>query len=118
MNKSSHLKGFINTCLMLSALLSYIPFSAHAVTAASNWTYTSFDTGTEVTMYDDNIIIPGPQLVGTIYEFVIPNFYDPLPMKKIEITMLGGNEGASGLALPGVLDIIGADSDFNNGGPA
>ena len=136
MNKSSHQKAYVNTCLILAALVSYIPVSAHAITAASNWTYTTFDTttgnltfdwdqdsqyqitGTEVTLYDDNIIIPGPQLVGTIYEFVIPNFYDPLPMKKIEITMLGANEGASGLALPGVLDIIGADSNFINGGPA
>ena len=135
MNKS-HLKGFLNTYVMLIALLSYFPVSAHAITATPNWTYTTFDTvtgnltfdwdrnsqyqitGTEVILYDDNIITSGPQLVGTIYEFVIPNFYDPLPMKKIEITMMGANEGASGLALPGVLDIIGADSDFNNGGPA
>lgn len=135
MNKS-HLKGYLTTCLMLAALVSYAPFSAHAITATPNWTYTNFDaatgnltfdwdqnsqyqiTGTEVILYDDNIITSGPQLVGTVYEFVIPNFYDPLPMKKIEITMTGANEGASGLALPGVLDIIGADSDFINGGPA
>ncbi|MGB5398382.1 MAG: VPLPA-CTERM sorting domain-containing protein, partial [Gammaproteobacteria bacterium] len=61
--------------------------------------------------------IPG-RVVGTLYEFVIPNFYDPLPMKKIEISMHGANGGASGFELPGVLDIIGADSDFTNGGPA
>ena len=136
MNKSSHLKTYVNSCLMLVALLSYIPFSAHAVTVTPNWTSTSFNvqtgkldfdwdqnsqydiTGTSVTVNIDDIYTSGPRVVGTLYEFVIPNFYDPLPMKKINVSMQGANEGARGLSLPGVLDIIGADSDYINGGPA
>ena len=136
MKKSSHLKGYVYTCLMLTALISYIPVSAQAVTATPNWTYTSFNvetgnvtfdwdqnsqyeiTGTSVTLNIDDIFTSGPRVAGTLYEFVIPNFYDPLPMKKINISMQGANGGASGFALPGVLDIIGADSDYINGGPA
>ena len=136
MNKSSHLKGYVYTCLMLTALISYIPVSAQAVTAQPNWTSTSFNattgsltfdwdqysqydiTGTDVTVNIDDIFTSGPLVAGTLYEFVIPNFYDPLPMKKIIISMQGANSGASGFALPGVLDIIGADSDYINGGPA
>ena len=38
MNKSSHLKGYVNTCLILAAFVSYIPVSAHAVTATGNLT--------------------------------------------------------------------------------
>ena len=136
MNKLSHLKTHVKTCLMLVALLSYVPVSAHAVTVVPNWTSTSFDaqtgnlsfnwdqnsqyeiTGTSVTLNIDDIVTSGPRVAGSLYEFVIPNFYDPLPMKKINISMQGANEGASGFSLPAVLDIIGADSDYNNGGPA
>jgi len=136
MNKS-HLTTYMNSCVMLTALLSYIPGSVVADTImASNSTLTSFDvatgnitfdwdlssiydvTGTDVTLYDNDIAIPGAGVVGTVYEFVIPNFYDPLPLKKIEISMQGSNHSANGFELPSVLDIIGADSDFINGGPA
>lgn len=136
MNKS-HLKTYINTCVMLTALLSYIPTPVVSATITdSNATFTTFDvatgnitfdwhqnsiydiTGNDVTLYNNDITIPGEGVVGTVYEFVIPNFYDPLPMKTIEITMQGANSGASGFALPSVLDIIGSDSDFINGGPA
>lgn len=131
-----HLTSYVNTCLMLIALISYIPVSVEAITVPPNWTNTTFNaatgnitfdwdlnspyqiTGTNVTLYGNDITIPGAGVVGTVYEFVIPNFYDPLPMKKIEITMQGANSGASGFALPSVLDIIGSDSDFINGGPA
>ena len=136
MNKSSHLKAFVNNCLLLVALLGYGSVSVHAATVTPNWTSTSFNvqtgelgfdwdqnsqydiTGTSVTLNIDDIFVSGPRVAGTLYEFVIPNFYDPLPMKKINITMQGANEGASGFSLPGVLDIIGADSDYYNGGPA
>lgn len=132
----SNLKGYLNTYVMLIALLSYFPVSALAVTVTPNWTSTSFNvetgnvtfdwdqnsqyeiTGTSVTLNIDDIFTSGPRIAGTLYEFVIPNFYDPLPMKKINISMQGANSGASEFALPGVLDIIGADSDYNNGGPA
>ena len=136
MNKS-HLTSYVYTCAMLIALISYTPGSVSASTiTTSNATFTSFDattgnitfdwdnnsiydvTGTNVTLYDNGITMPGTGVVGTVYEFVIPNFFDPLPIKKIEITMQGANSGASGYELPGVLDIIGADSDFINGGPA
>jgi hypothetical protein len=66
---------------------------------------------------DFSIITPSGPL-ATIYEFILPNFYDPLPMKTIEVTMLGNNSGASGLDLPTVLSVIGADSDYYTGGPA
>jgi hypothetical protein len=120
-------------------LVASLPFTSMSVEAstitASNATMTTFNavtgaltfdwdqnspydiTGTDVTLNKD-IIMSGTLLVGTVYEFVIPNFYDPLPMKKIEITMTGANAGASGFELPRVLDIIGADSDYSNGGPA
>lgn len=136
MNKSV-LTVYLNTCVMLLALHTCIPGAVNAANiTASNATLTTFNaitgditfdwdlssnydiTGTEVTLYNNDITIPGPLLVGTVYEFVIPNFYDPLPMKKIEITMAGANGSASDLSLPGVLDIIGADSDFVNGGPS
>ncbi len=128
-------KAYFHTCAVIIAFL-ISPVSAEADTVTvTNGTLTSFDastgditfdwdlnsiydiTGNDVTLYDNDIGIPG-RLVGTLYEFVIPNFYDPLPMKKISISMVGANGGASGSELPAVLDIIGADSDFLNGGPA
>jgi hypothetical protein len=135
--KSSLLKNYLFTLALLAGLAPFIsgPVSASTITS-SNATKTTYDavtgdlvfdwdpasqysiTGTSVVLNIDDIITSGPLVVGTLYEFVIPNFYDPLPMKKIEITMAGSNPGARGLALPSVLDIIGADSDFNNGGPA
>ena len=38
MNKSSHLKSYANSCLILAAFVSYIPVSAHAITASGNLT--------------------------------------------------------------------------------
>ena len=37
-NKSSHLKSYVNSCLILAAFVSYIPVSAHAITASGNLT--------------------------------------------------------------------------------
>ena len=51
-----------------------------------------------------------------MYQFVIPNFFDPLPIKTIQVEMWGANSGAEQQAW--VLDIIGADSDFDNPGPS
>ena len=56
--------------------------------------------------------------IGTLYEFMIPNFYDPLPMKTVEITMSGANSGPSGFSLAYVLDVFGADSPYGEPGPA
>ena len=53
-----------------------------------------------------------------LYEFVIPNFYDPLPKKTIDITLVGANSGASEAERPSVLDIIGADSPYGSPGPS
>jgi len=133
--KQLNTKIYCLSCLALFAVLLSPMLAQAAPVTTSNGTITTYDantgnltfdwdlnsiydiTGTDVTLYDNAIGIPG-RLVGTLYEFVIPNFYDPLPMKKIEISMHGANGGASGFELPGVLDIIGADSDFTNGGPA
>jgi len=51
-------------------------------------------------------------VVGAIVEVTIPNFFDPLPLKLVDIVFEGANGGASGLDLPRVLDIIGADAPF------
>ena len=135
--KTSQQTIYLSTSSLLILLLIWntVPVEASTITSPNN-TLTTFDavsggvtfdwdqdsiydiTGTDVTVMHSHITIAGPQVVGTVYEFVIPNFFDPLPMKKIEITMQGANSSARGLALPGVLDVIGADSDFVNGGPA
>ena len=98
--------------------------------ARVNWTETLF------TVSDGNLIyewdatsqyelvyfMPSVQIDqvegGIIYEFLIPNFYDPLPMKTVEITMIGANSGASGLGLVKVLNIIGSDSLYGGLDPA
>ena len=67
---------------------------------------------------DDIVPGNGVSSAGTLYEFVIPNFFDPLPKKTVKVEMKGANAGASGLELARVLDIIGGDSDFFNPGPA
>lgn len=64
--------------------------------------------------------IPNPTggFVGAIYEMVVPNFYDPLPVKFIDIQFTGGNPQAGALDLPFVLDIIGADSQYGTAAPS
>jgi hypothetical protein len=84
----------------------------------------SWDTNSQYDIVDSEVILKtddivlGDTVAGTLYEFVIPNFFDPLPKKNIEVEMRGANAGASGLELARVLDIVGADSDFFNRGPA
>jgi hypothetical protein len=53
---------------------------------------------------------------GILYEFTIPNFYDPLPMKTIDVTITGANSGASGLEIASVIDIFGSDSPYGEVG--
>ncbi len=114
------------------------PLTSQAAPLAPNGTITTYEagtgavafewdtgsmynvTGTAVTLNIDLIVMPGanPAPVGTLFEFVIPNFYDPLPKKTITVTLEGANGGAAGLDLPSVLDIIGADSQFGVPSPA
>lgn len=136
MNRA-RLTAYASTTVMLIAFLNSNAVKVHASTiTASNTTLTTFNavsggitfewdlsskyeiTGTDVTLFENDIISSGRKVVGTVYEFVIPNFYDPLPMKKIEIDMHGANWCTSESERPSVLDIIGSDSDFNNGGPS
>jgi hypothetical protein len=132
--KQSHLTGYICTCVILLAALVFKPVSVEAAVIDSNGTLTIYDavsgnltfdydqtspyeiTGTEVILNTNDIYTTFG--MGAMYQFVIPNFYDPLPMKTLEITMQGAYEGASRFDLPGVFEIIGADSDYFNGGPA
>lgn len=132
----SYLTGYINTCVILMALLSYIPVSSNAsiLTPPSNVTFTDYFTASDKLTFEYDIdsryditgyhpglttenIMSGSNIVGTFYDFTIPNFFDPLPMKKVVVSMYGANGNASGSALPNVIDITGADSDFFNGGP-
>ena len=72
----------------------------------------------EASVKIDAIFTPPAELSGILYEFLIPNFYDPLPKKTVDITMVGANSGASGLKLAYVLDVFGVDSPFGVPGPA
>jgi hypothetical protein len=56
--------------------------------------------------------ISGPSVIGYVVEAVVPNFFDPLPTKLVEVVFHGANDGASGPDLPYVLDIIGADAPY------
>jgi hypothetical protein len=120
----------------LSVLL--VPATASALT---NWTRTVWEDG-EVSFEfqsDDweisgdanpdtpeidpkvfvNSIGTESSVVGQLFEFTIPNFFDPLPLKIVDIVITGLNSGATSLFdQAGVLDIIGADADFDEGGPA
>ena len=52
---------------------------------------------TEVGLFQHEISFPGClPIEGTFYAFVIPNFYDPLPKKTVDITMVGSNASAAG----------------------
>jgi hypothetical protein len=57
-------------------------------------------------------------VIGTVLEVVVPNFFDPLPMKIVELLFIGQDDGAQGSDFPRGLDIIGADAPFFGGGPA
>jgi hypothetical protein len=124
---------------LLSAVLLFVALPSGATALSSdlvNWTETwiEFDgeefviTGFE---FDENSVFElvsfdpfiqtdfvlfglstSTLLVGAIVEITIPNFFDPLPTKLIDIVFHGSNDGAAGLELPRVLDIIGADAPF------
>jgi hypothetical protein len=109
----------------------------NAEAAMTNWTETIYDkaSGGELafdwdinskydlafdapTVQENRILSDGDNIVGTIYQFVIPNFYDPLPRKKVEVTISGTNSEAGGLALAKVLDVFGSDSPYGEPKPS
>jgi hypothetical protein len=57
-------------------------------------------------------------LLGTLYEFKIPNFYDPLPLKTVDITVLGEATDPGGKNIPDVLNVVGSDSLYGEPSPA
>jgi len=120
--------------LMIGAMLLVSATGSEA--SMMNWTETVYTASNGAltfdwdrsSMYDlapfdasvkkDQIFIADQQLAGTIYEFVIPNFYDPLPKKIVDISISGRNSGASGLELARVLNVFGSDSPFGVPGPS
>jgi hypothetical protein len=124
--------------LALLGLAIMIMIGATGTEAAmTNWTetlYTASSGGLDFT-WDENSqydlsyskptlkespisINPDAGLVGTIYQFTIPNFYDPLPRKTVHITINGTNEEASGFELATVLDVFGSDAPYGEIGPS
>lgn len=128
----SRLLGAIGATTILVTALSFTQGTAQAnsLPDMANVTQTLFDanSGQIDFSWDENsqyaitgtdVLLKSADLVGgTLYEFVIPNFYDPLPKKTIRVSMAGANSGAAEPETARVLDIIGADSDFHAGGPA
>lgn len=68
-------------------------------------------------VFNDFVSFDGA-VIGVIVQVVIPNFFDPLPIKWIGVVFEGNNGEAAGADLPRVLDIIGADAPFDHPGPA
>lgn len=119
--------------MSLAALLAPAAVSANGLGA--NWTTTLYDAGAgimtfesdplsiydlsnfEVELSTTDIFTGGGSVVGTLFEFVIPNFIDTLPRKDIVVTMTGQNAGAGLFERAGVLSIVGADSDSGSSLP-
>jgi hypothetical protein len=111
-------------------LLAGAPAGATPATVLPNGTDTWFDvsTGQLTFMYDMSsqydlvgsgvTVLQNDLGIGILYEFVIPNFYDPLPRKDVWITMMGANTGSAEDERPYVLDIIGSDTPYGTGLPA
>ena len=124
------------TVAIVSVLLLIGVTGAQAASSMMNWTQTNYDAASGDLVFDfdpnstydlsdfeasvqaDQLYIPQDNLVGTLYEFVIPNFYDPLPKKTVAITIKGANGGAAGAELAMVLDVFGADSEYGVPSPA
>ena len=137
MKKSKNLNLKFLICMSLAVLFLFGVGSAQAGmhVPVPNGTVTMFDaaSGGVTFEWDENSVwdivgkevevletpLPSPtDPSGMLHEFIIPNFYDPLPIKTIEISMVGRNAGAKGYDQARVLDIIGADSEFGKPGPA
>ena len=97
----------------------------------SNWTDTVYTASSgdlvfdwdKSSQYDLSFAAPSVKSdkiasLGVYYEFLIPNFYDPLPMKTVEITINGNNGGAGGAGLARVIDVFGSDSEYGVPSPA
>jgi hypothetical protein len=72
----------------------------------------------EILQEDQISYIPQDNVIGTLYEFIIPNFYDPLPKKTVDVTLKGRNSGASGLELARVIDVFGSETPYGEPGPS
>ena len=100
-----------------------------------NWTETHYDAATGEIVFDSDPasnyqlsfpavgfqkeeIFTSSGIAGTIYQFIVPNFYDPLPLKIIDVTMMGSNVDARPVDLAEVLDIDGSDSQYGIPSPA
>jgi hypothetical protein len=102
--------------------------AAATTLALPNGTQTLYDVATgAIEFHHDHdspypLVGEGPTVLsdelggGTLYEFVIPNFYDPLQRKELEIEMIGVEVGTSDTVR--VLDIIGSDSPYGEVGPS
>ena len=91
----------------------------------SDWELVDIDPFGTPGVLDDPIVLDdfvlgfdGVSVVGAVVEVILPNFFDPLDTKIIDIAFSGANGGASGNDLPYVLDIIGSDSPFDVPGPS
>lgn len=128
-----HISSISRALCGVAFLVASLPFTLGTAEASivTNGTTTIFNVGTgqidfdwdQGSQYDiigTNVILESDDTgSGIVYEFVIPNFYDPLPKKTIWVTMEGLNSGATLAEQQArVLDIIGADSDFISGGPS
>jgi hypothetical protein len=103
-----------------------------AQAAPMNWTETMYTASSGETTFDwdqtsqydlsypDGAKTLASKLepLGVVYDIVIPNFYDPLPMKTLEVTINGNNNGAGGSQLARVLDVLGSDSLYGVPSPA
>jgi hypothetical protein len=140
--KPVQLNRSIFACAILAVALPFFAGQASALSVGPNWTQTNFDANSgalsfdwdpnsqydivdltpgdgnpipEVVLFQNDITGVSGAIVGTVYEFTIPNFFDQEPMKKVWITMSGANSGAQGSDIPYVFDIIGSDT---LGGPS
>jgi len=129
-------KSWIKLTIAIVGALFLICISSAQAAMTTNWTETIFTAESQELAFDwdknskydlsfpkpslkeDHIFQNPDNIVGTIYEFLIPNFYDPLPKKTVEITISGKNGGAAGFELAMVLDVFGVDSPYGVPGPA
>lgn len=91
----------------------------------SNWEIVDFDPDTpqieDPRVLTEDILTGSPTDpvdVGTLISITIPNFFDPLPRKTVQIEITGGNPEPGGLERAFVIDIVGGDADFDQGGPS
>jgi hypothetical protein len=104
--------------------------------AMTNWTETLYTASTgeltfdwdrnsqyelapfDPTVKEDDITqAASASLVGTVYQFMIPNFFDQLPRKTVQVTISGKSpDSIGGLSLATVLDVFGSDTPLGSQG--